>query len=62
MANTDRGKTRCPYVRPQFVPGSAGKEMQQCVEGELIIYDADTFKELRREPHKFCEGKGWIQH
>ena len=28
MANSDRERRRCPYVRPQFVTGSAGKEMQ----------------------------------
>jgi hypothetical protein len=48
--------------KEQHESRAAGKEMQQCVEGELIIYDANTFKEIRREPHKFCEGKGWIQH
>jgi hypothetical protein len=43
VAGADRGKTRRPYLRPHFVTGSAGREMQQCV-GRLRESNAGTEK------------------
>jgi hypothetical protein len=62
MADTDSGKTRCLYSTPK-VYNEAGRVVWQCCEeGMWVTYDADTLKEIRREPHKYCEGTGMIRH
>jgi len=62
MANTTRGKTWCPFAQPQRpFYGPDGEEFQQCRYGELITYDAKTFKEIRREKHALCDEDGMVE-
>jgi hypothetical protein len=60
MANTDRGKTRCPLASGPVRSGADGEELQQCIEGKLVTYDAKTFKEIRREDHDSCDENGMV--
>jgi hypothetical protein len=61
MADTDRGQTQCPYAQPRLRSGAEGEEVQQCIDGELVTYDAKTLKRIRRERHDDCEGTGAIK-
>jgi hypothetical protein len=61
MANTERGKIRCPYTSPPLSVEENEAEWHQCIDGELVIYDVKTFKEIRREYHDLCNGTGMMQ-
>ena len=60
MASTDRGKRRCPDAW-EPVRSADGKEVQQCIRGDWVTYDAGTLKEIRRKKHHRCDENGMIQ-
>ena len=60
-ADTDWSTTRCPSATPT-VSTAAGRAVWQCCEGGMwVTYDVNTLKELRREPHTYCEGTGRLR-